>query len=191
MQRSQSDMASDPYNQSQYAAGATGMPSLDMRSLSGALPNLSQPRHNYPTQSFQQFPGTSQGQMYQYSQGGQFAGQAGANFNPNSPQILHNQYPQIRHNYGLGFPISNQSFQSTGHQMPQGMVQNVQQPYAQQHLHPSSQYSQFSIRGGEGATRGGYVGSTGFYQNSTPQSKCLQRAGPRSVRRGMLIMMCG
>lgn len=136
---------------------------MDMRSLAGALPNFTP--QNYPRQSFQQFPG-SPNAMYQYSHGAQFAGQAGANFSMN-PSQHYQQYPQMRSGY-QSVPISTQTYQSAGHQMPQGMVQNNTGFTSQQHLHPSQQYSGYPIRGGQ-TSRGPAL--MAGHQNPTPHSK--------------------
>lgn len=165
IQRPQPNMAYDGYGQSQYAAGANNINPMDMRSLATALPTM--PRNQY-SQSFQQYPG-GQSAMYQYPPGAQFAGQTGAtNFSMNPAQQPYQNFPQTRNNYA-GLPISTHSFQSPGHQIPQGMVQNMQQ-YAptQQNLHPSLPYSAYPIRGGQSIRS---RGSPGDYSNTLQQSE--------------------
>ncbi|KPI45677.1 Zinc finger CCCH domain-containing protein 45 [Cyphellophora attinorum] len=160
----QPNMGYDAFGQSRYAAGATNAIPMDMRSLAGALPTL--PMRNQQQQSFQQYPG-GQSAMYQYYSGAQFAGQTGAGFNPNTAgPAFQNYQSQSRQNYA-GVPISTQTFQSAGQQVPQGMVQNIQAYHApNQHLLPSSQYTAYPIRGGHNMRSGG--GSPGMYQNPQP-----------------------
>ncbi|ETN38782.1 uncharacterized protein HMPREF1541_06820 [Cyphellophora europaea CBS 101466] len=157
---------------------------MDMRSMAGALPDLSS--RNYPQHSFQQMAipsGHHQAAMYQhYAQGPQFAGQAGGAFNLHSAQQYQPQYSQSQHqrhgNFSgfVGGPNQPPSFLSPGLPISQGMAQNVQgHHHMQQFLHPQSspQYGTgYNTRAYQQPLRvaSSLPAGSGMYQNTSPNS---------------------
>lgn len=180
--KSQSTMEFEGYPQAHFPAGGpAGASAMDMRSLTGALPDYSSRSHLQQQQSFQQMGmpgGHGQGAQYQIHPGAQFAGQAGTAFNLSPAQQYAQQYAQSQQQRAGNFPPfvgasniggQNQLYQGHG---PQGLVQNLHgHPHMQQYLHPqtSSHYgSGYNTRGYQQPLRIAPTGP-GMYQPSVPQ----------------------
>jgi hypothetical protein len=147
------------YNQPHFGGPgpSSGMSTMDMRSMAGALPDYA--ARSFPQQSFQQVPmgggSHNHASMYQLPQGVQFAGQASNAFSHSGsshfPQHF-SQTQQLQRQYsGMAgaSAMPNQPFVNLGLNMPQRMVQDVQTHQQIQHLLQSQQINQnFHPRGG-------------------------------------------
>lgn len=189
--RPQSTTELERYPQAHFPSSSRN--AMDMRSLTGALPEYSS--HPHPKkqeeqhqQSFQHTPipgGHGQGAIYEIYTGAQFAGQAVGAFNLSLTQQTGQRYAQSQHQQRAGnFPCfvvrSSAEGQPQSFQEPalQGLIQSFPaHPHMQQFLHPQSSSRRdagYNSRGYQHPQRVAPMG-LGTYQSPAPNSKSLSR----------------